>query len=179
MKHYMSQESNRVQPTLTESTTHLTTVVTVLSVLLGIVVIWAVLATIRPKCLTTLKNKLILFFTSFNKKPALPPNLIELGSTNESDPTPSLETDQCLIDQELKRRHARHRNKSFCPYKRTLDQMKAQIKTEAYSDLCRLLRQAKLEVQAEIEEAEAKKQATKEAKVEVEAKASAPTFEES
>jgi len=171
MKRYMNQQtkSNCVQPTVAESTTHLTPVVVVLSVLLGIVMIWAVLATIRPKCLRTLKNKLILILHSCSKKTTLPPNLIELGTGDESDPTPTLGSSQ--DEQEPKKRSARRRNRTVCPYKRTTEQMRAQIKNEAYSDLRRLLRQAKLDVKAEME-AEAKM------KAQMETEASAPRFEE-
>jgi len=167
MKHYMSQEtkSNCPKPEQT-STAYLVTGMIVLSCLSGVLAIWAVLATFRPKCLTTLKNKLILFFTSFRKTPVPPtPNLIELGSINESDPTPSLESAQQEPRKHLIRRH----NTTFCPYKRSFDQIRSQIKFEAYSDLRRLLRQAKLDVQAEMEA---------KAKMEADHTASAPTFEE-
>jgi len=171
MKRYMSQHTKPdcAQATETDSSTHLLTVITVLSCLLGLVAVWAALATIRPKWLTTLKNNLILILHSCNKKTTLPPNLIELGSGNESDPTPTLESSQ--DEQELERRSVRRRNRTFCPYKRTAEQMRAQIKNEAYSDLRRLLRQAKLDVKAEME-AEAKM------KAQMETKASAPRFEE-
>jgi len=135
--------------------------------------VWAIVATWRPTWLKKLKEKSVQRFSRFLSKSkechpetgvanimsdsAQPPapqepaaaNSQELAAANSQEPAANTNSQELAATTTLKVRRPRAR---IYPYRRSEGQLRRQIKEETFEDLRKLIRMAKIEAKAEVEE---------------------------
>ena len=154
-----------------DSTVH-RSLITGLGCSLAASLVWAVLATTRPKWLRNLKSKFINFTDKIKSKTCslgtdIDPNLPSTSEPNPaiqepaaSEPTPATQEptakdDNSPVTQKpparisLKAPRPRPRAR-VCPYRRSEAQLRKKIKQETVEDLRQLIRLTKMEVQIEV-----------------------------
>lgn len=123
-------------------------------------VCWAIVATWKPSWLKILKEKSVNLFARFLCKSKdchpetgvpsdQPPTSQEPAVTNNQEPDTNINPKDPAAPIALKVRRPRAR---VCPYRRSEGQLRRKIKEETFDDLRRLIRMAKIEAKAEVEE---------------------------